>query len=69
MAKRRIDEGLMKYIIKLFFPDLEREVLNYPAVQRDLRDIAKLTAEYNEILARMEKRTGRDFSDLNIKRK
>lgn len=69
MSKKRIDENVMKYIIKLFFPDLEKEVLADPRVQRDLRDISNLAAEFNEAIERIEKRTGKDFSDIKFKRK
>jgi len=69
MSKKRIDEGLMKYVVKLFFPNLERKILQDPEVQRNLRDISQLAAEYNELIDKLEQQTGRDFSDVKFKRK
>lgn len=69
MSKRRIDEGVMKYIVKLFFPNLEREILADPKVQRNLKDLSELAVRYNEVLSELEELTGKDYADLKFKRK
>lgn len=69
MSKRRIDEGVMKYIVKLFFPNLEREILADPKVQQNLKNLSELAVRYNEVLDELEKRTGKDYSELKFKRK
>jgi hypothetical protein len=69
MSKNRIDENVMKYIIKLFFPGLERDIVNDPAIQRELREVSKIAADFNEKLERLEQLTGKDLSNLYFKRK
>ena len=69
MSKQRIDEGVMKYIVKLFFPFLEKRFLRDPEIQKDLREISKLAAEMNENIRRIEERTGKDLSNLYLKHK
>jgi hypothetical protein len=69
MSKRRIDEGVMKYIVKLFFPNLEREILADPKVQRNLKNLSELAVRYNEVLDELEQLTGKDYADLKFKRK
>ena len=69
MSKKRIDENVMKYIIKLFFPNLEKEVLADPRVQRNLRDMSKLASEVNELCDELEELTGKDLSHIKFKRK
>jgi len=69
MSKKRIDENVMKYIVKLFFPNLEKEILDDPVIQRELREVSKAAAEFNDALARIEKRSGKDLSNLYFKRK
>jgi hypothetical protein len=69
MSKRRIDEGVMKYIVKLFFPNLEREILADPKVQRNLKNLSELAVRYNEVLDELEELTGKDYADLKFKRK
>jgi archaellum component FlaC len=69
MSKKRIDENVMKYIIKLFFPSLERDIVNDPAIQRELREVSKIAADFNEKLERLEQLTGKDLSNLYFKRK
>ncbi len=69
MSKRRIDEGVMKYIVKLFFPNLEREILADPKVQTRLKNLSELAVRYNEVLNELEELTGKDYTDLKFKRK
>lgn len=69
MSKKRIDEGLIKYIIKLFFPSLESDIVNDPVIQRELREVSKIAADFNEKLERLEQLTGKDLSNLYFKRK
>lgn len=69
MPKTRIDEGLMKYIVKLFFPQLEREVLADREVQALLRQASQAAAEFNASCERIEKITGKDLSNLKFVRK
>ena len=69
MSKIRVDEGLMKYIVKLFFPQLEREIVQDPEIQQLLRDISKSAARINASCDRLEELTGKDLSDLKFKRK
>jgi len=69
MSKKRIDESVMKYIIKLFFPGLEKRILGDSEVQRELREVSKLATEFNESLERLEQLTGKDFSELKFRRK
>ena len=69
MSKKRIDENVMKYIIKLFFPGLEKRILGNPEIQRELREVSKIAAEFNEKLERLEQLTGNDYSELKFRRK
>ena len=69
MSKNRIDENVMKYIIKLFFPGLEKRILGNPEIQRELREVSKIAAEFNEKLERLEQLTGNDYSELKFRRK
>lgn len=69
MSKNRIDENVMKYIIKLFFPNLEKEILSDPEIQRNLRHMSRTAAEFNELADKLERLTGKDFSDIKFKRK
>lgn len=69
MSKKRIDENVMKYIIKLFFPSLESDIVNDPVIQRELREVSKIAADFNEKLERLEQLTGKDLSNLYFKRK
>lgn len=69
MARRRIDEGVMKYIVKMFFPMLDKMFLQDPEIQESLRDISKNAAEINEAIQRIEKRTGKNLSHLYMKYK
>ena len=69
MSKQRIDEGVMKYIVKLFFPFLEKRFLQDPEIQKELREVSKLAAEMNENIRRIEELTGKDLSDLYLKHK
>jgi hypothetical protein len=69
MSKKRIDENVMKYIIKLFFPGLEKRTLGNPEIQRELREVSKLATEFNETLERLEQLTGNDYSELKFRRK
>jgi len=69
MSKRRIDEGVMKYIVKLFFPNLDREILADPKVQTRLKNLSELAVRYNEVLNELEELTGKDYTDLKFKRK
>ena len=69
MSKKRIDEGVMKYIVKLFFPNHEREILADPKVQTRLKNLSELAVRYNEVLNELEELTGKDYTDLKFKRK
>ena len=69
MAKSQIDEGVIKYVIKFFFRGIEKQILKDPEVKQALRNISKHAAEINESLDRLEKITGKDFSDLRLKHK
>ena len=69
MSKNRIDESVMKYIIKLFFPGLEKRILADPEIQRELREVSKIAADFNEKLERLEQLTGNDYSELKFRRK
>lgn len=69
MSKKRIDENVMKYIIKLFFPSLESDIVNDPVIRRELREVSKIAADFNEKLERLEQLTGKDLSNLYFKRK
>jgi hypothetical protein len=69
MSKKRIDEGLMKYIIKLFFPGLEKEVLADPKVQLHLREAARIAQDFNKVCEDLEQITGKSFDDWKFKRK
>lgn len=69
MAKQRIDEGVMKYIVKLFFPFLEKQLLQDPEIQQSLRNISKHAAAINDSIRKIEELTGKDFSHLKLKHK
>lgn len=69
MSKIRVDEGLMKYIVKLFFPQLEREIVEDPEVQQILRNISESAARFNAHCDKLEELTGKDLSELKFKRK
>ena len=69
MARQRIDEGIMKYVVKLFFPFLEKRFLRDPEIQQSLRRMSEHAAEMNNIIREIEQRTGKDLSNLYLKHK
>ena len=69
MAKQKINEGVMKYIVKMFFPMLDKMFLRDPEIQQSLKEISKHAAAMNDIIRDIEKRTGKDLSHLYLKHK
>jgi hypothetical protein len=69
MAKQKINEGVMKYIVKMFFPMLDKMFLRDPEIQQSLKEISKHAAAMNDIIHDIEKRTGKDLSHLYLKHK
>ena len=48
MAKSKIDEGVIKYVIKFFFRGLEKKLLKDPEVKGILRNISKNASAMND---------------------
>jgi hypothetical protein len=69
MSKQRIDEGIIRYVVKLFFPALEKQFLRDPEIQQSLRKISKHAASINESIREIEKITGKDLSNMYLKHK
>tara|TARA_R100000329_G_C7441628_1_gene155279 strand:- start:134 stop:343 length:210 start_codon:yes stop_codon:yes gene_type:complete len=69
MAKSKIDEGVIKYVIKFFFRGLEKKLLKDPEVKGILRNISKNASAMNDDIRELEKLTGKDLSNLYLKHK
>jgi hypothetical protein len=69
MSKQRIDEGVMKYLVKMFFPFLEKKFLKDPEVQASLRKMSKHAAAVNQSIQELEKLTGKDLKHMYLKHK
>jgi hypothetical protein len=69
MARRKLEEGVMKYVVKLFFPSLERHFLRDPEIQQSMRKISQHAAEINDSIRNIEKLTGKDLSHMYLKHK
>ena len=69
MARRRIEEGVMQYVVKLFFPMLDRHYSKDPEIQQSLRNISQHAAEINESIRKIEEITGKDLSNMYLKHK